>query len=1852
MQAGKTRKATHLLAGLVLLTTTLMWSVGAVQAASFTSAPERLYMAPAGTTLPSTVAEFVGVKVGTLEFDGTTDPISQDVRTVDVAADAGPIGCDTLTDQPVGVKDYDVDDCPHVQMDVAHGRLFMGAATTLFRDHLTDPDGVGPLVAGDPDPLDPVYRLPSGVLMDQFTGPSPNEPNGHALIWFNGTQEQIDDAFADLVYTPNSGYYYTGTGTGETINILLTPGDNSALANRSIEIRVLKVNGFPVITAPVDKLAQAGVELKIPSATPSVDPPFTGTEFSLTDPDNDENVDGAQANPPVAEDPLPDGAGDKVLLIGYLNCGVPTIDNQNGFHLRGGTFLLNPNDVRSLVRDFFDFTNLPPLAQNGVTALLDAIDVIAPGLTTIPLATNDPTDYTHLFAGIGTMSDVQFALSQVTFLQPAPSDTCTLWTAVSDLGNNGLPLQYFGSPPAGVELPMIGLDIDSFDIMTGALDEITVNFDAGSLLIDEGAAPIEALAELHITPAIHPEFTIKWDAVRRTTDPGPIPVGVATPGDDFSGTFNNTLTIPENATVIPIPATPLSPSPVATNVFADVVNEGNETFQYVLDIVENGPPPGWFISSSVPTRTVVIVDDDDAPRTVTVSDPTVLEGDSGTTTATFVLSLDGPADGNESVQVATADGTATDGNNDYEPFGPFVVEFDPGQTSANVNVTVNGDVNPEADETFALNLSNPIMVALGEPSAIGTIDNDDFADVSIDDVVVTEGHDPTTVNASFTVQLSAPAVGGEQITLNTANATATTADNDYDAILDQTITFVVGQMFQTVTVIVNGDNTAELDQTFSVVLSNPTNLNVTDGTAVGTITNDDIDVSIAATASIAEGSSGPIAISVSPAVHPAFGVTATTADVSTEPGDYTALTAAVVSVVANAVSINIVLQTTADTDVEGDEDLTVTLSPPSSQPPGFTVRVVDASSTVTISDDDALGVSINNVPVTEGNAGTVTAAFTVQLSGPALGGEQITVNTSNGTATTADNDYVAVTNDVITFLVGETSKIVSVTVNGDTTVEPDQTFNVVLSSPNLLSVTDGTGIGTITNDDLAPPLSIADASVTEGTGAGTTTITFDLTTLAPQPIDCGFRAVLSHVSTVDADFTSTIFFDVTAVFDTNDGTLPRSFGITRDVTDESDETFTLTITGDGATPCVIADGTATGTITNDDDPPPPPTLSIADATVVEGTGAGTTNISLDLSTSALQPVDCGFRAVLSHVSTVDADFTSTIFFDVTAVFDTNDVTLPRTFGITRDATDESDETFTLTITGDGATPCAIADGTATGTITDDDDPLPTLSIADALVVEQTGVGSTLISLNVTTSALYPVNCGFRAVLTHVTTADADFDVTAFFDVTAVWDTDDQDVPRTYSIDQDAVDELNETFTVTITGDVNHAVPCAIADGTATGMIVDDDGALPDSTKPTVTINQGATQDDPTTVASIVFDVVFSESVTGFATGEVSLTSSSAPGALVGEVTGSGASYTVTVTGMTGSGTVIVSIDAGVAQDAAANTNDASTSTDNSVQYNVPDTTAPTVTINQAAGQADPTTFSPILFTVVFSEPVTGFTGSDIVLSGTANANAATVSGGPSTYSVEVAGMNQTGSVIADIAAGAANDLAPIPNASTVSTSTDKTVQFNVAPGPLTLNLPANIVTNNDPGLAGATVSYPTATASGGTPPTTVVCTPASATFYPLGVTTVTCTATDSAAASVTGTFTIRVNDAEPPVIADLPDLGRSTTNITPVAVTFPNPAATDNSGVAPTVVCTPGSGSLFQVGIATVTCTATDAAGNQASSSFTVTVNSTPSGGVIPVTGSAPFGLLLAALAMLAAGLFLLFGPSRRRAPHTAASRR
>jgi hypothetical protein len=157
----------------------------------------------------------------------------------------------------------------------------------------------------------------------------------------------------------------------------------------------------------------------------------------------------------------------------------------------------------------------------------------------------------------------------------------------------------------------------------------------------------------------------------------------------------------------------------------------------------------------------------------------------------------------------------------------------------------------------------------------------------------------------------------------------------------------------------------------------------------------------------------------------------------------------------------------------------------------------------------------------------------------------------------------------------------------------------------------------------------------------------------------------------------------------------------------------------------------------------------------------------------------------------------------------------------------------------------------------------------------------------------------------------------------------------------------------------------------------------------------------------------------------------------------------------------------------------------------------------------------------------------------------------------------------------------------------------------TIAVHANMTVPNDPDQAGAVVVYAAPAASDNCPGVTVICVPASGTFFAIGTTTVTCTARDASNNTASSIFIVTVVDDQGPTIADHDDMVVSTDlDQAGAVVNFTAPAASDNlPGVS--VVCVPASSSFFPVGLGTVVCTATDSSGNSASSSFTITVNDT-----------------------------------------------
>jgi uncharacterized repeat protein (TIGR01451 family) len=178
----------------------------------------------------------------------------------------------------------------------------------------------------------------------------------------------------------------------------------------------------------------------------------------------------------------------------------------------------------------------------------------------------------------------------------------------------------------------------------------------------------------------------------------------------------------------------------------------------------------------------------------------------------------------------------------------------------------------------------------------------------------------------------------------------------------------------------------------------------------------------------------------------------------------------------------------------------------------------------------------------------------------------------------------------------------------------------------------------------------------------------------------------------------------------------------------------------------------------------------------------------------------------------------------------------------------------------------------------------------------------------------------------------------------------------------------------------------------------------------------------------------------------------------------------------------------------------------------------------------------------------------------------------------------------------------VKDASNNSASCQATVTV-VDNTPPTITCPANQTKSTDPNQCSAVVTYSNATATDNCPGVgTPSCTPPSGSTFPKGTTPVTCTVSDASNNSASCTFTVTVNDTQPPTITCPANQTRSTDpNQCSAVVSYPAPAVSDNCPGA-TAVCSPPSGSTFPKGTTAVTCTATDTSNNSSSCSFTVTV--------------------------------------------------
>jgi large repetitive protein len=220
-----------------------------------------------------------------------------------------------------------------------------------------------------------------------------------------------------------------------------------------------------------------------------------------------------------------------------------------------------------------------------------------------------------------------------------------------------------------------------------------------------------------------------------------------------------------------------------------------------------------------------------APRTISISNASVKEGDSDTKTAHFEITLSRASSKRVIVSFKTVDRTAKAGK-DYEARDGKRI-FDPGEKKESIGVRIIGDEIDEFDEIFLVKLSDPVNAELGDRKARGKIvDDDDPPAMSIVDDSTSEGG-----TAGLAVRLTRRS--GKRITVDYATSGGTATENVDYAGEESNLLFHPGDKQVLITIDSYQDDLNEIDEAFDVDLSDARHATITDGHGVGTILDDD-----------------------------------------------------------------------------------------------------------------------------------------------------------------------------------------------------------------------------------------------------------------------------------------------------------------------------------------------------------------------------------------------------------------------------------------------------------------------------------------------------------------------------------------------------------------------------------------------------------------------------------------------------------------------------------------------------------------------------------------------------------------------------------------------------------------------------------------------------------------------------------------------------------------------------------------------------------------------------------------------------------------------------------------------------
>ncbi len=645
----------------------------------------------------------------------------------------------------------------------------------------------------------------------------------------------------------------------------------------------------------------------------------------------------------------------------------------------------------------------PSISENG-------IDVATVKAT---LTNKSVKDVTVKLAFAGAVKDTDFTILSDTITIPGKQ-------IEGSLGINGKPNSKFNYDKT---LTVSTSDVDVTNATTGAGKsvELTItNIDAKPKV---NIAPVEVNEN---DPATTATFTV---SLSEASDEA-VTVNYAT--SDGSAKSNEDYT--STSAQLTIPKDSLS-GEIKVPIINDTLDEDDEDFSITLTSAD-----GADLGTS--TATCTIKDDDAAPNIV-VSSHEVVESDTGNTTKLiFDVKLSAASGKPVTVNYSTADGTATQGL-DYTAIASGTLTFNPGETGPKqIEVTVLGDDIQEPSETVTLNLTADNANGC---AATGTIKDNDKATISINDVSeVTEGQ-----KAEFKVSLSKPCSENISVEFRTKDGTAVKGQDYVQK--EDTVTFVKGEYGdKTITIDINDDELYEGDEneTFYVELFDLTDPSVEMGKATGTATIKDNESTPSISVeniSVDEGDSGTsvatFKVSVSPASAKDIYVDYATVKgtgTAEEDKDYIAETDTL-KIAAGLKSEIINVNIKGDTLYEDDETFSLKLSNPST---GAEI----GTAVCTINDDDSapsFTFTESKVNVLEGDSETTPMVFNVKLSAECGKTISVDYNTEDGTATIADNDYTLASGK-LQFAPGETTKSITVNINGDKIGESIENFYITL----------------------------------------------------------------------------------------------------------------------------------------------------------------------------------------------------------------------------------------------------------------------------------------------------------------------------------------------------------------------------------------------------------------------------------------------------------------------------------------------------------------------------------------------------------------------------------------------------------------------------------------------------------------------------------------------------------------------------------------------------------------------------------------------------------------------------------------